>query len=59
MIFFDLDGTLLDSNRAWEDIDRTFLGRHGLAIPEGYVDYSPTTLFPTPPTTHAPTIFPT
>ncbi|MCI5624713.1 MAG: HAD family phosphatase [Clostridiales bacterium] len=46
MIFFDLDGTLLDSNRAWEDIDRTFLGRHGLAIPEGYVDYCAHHSFP-------------
>ena len=39
MIFFDFDGTLLESNGAWADIDRTFLGRHGLAVPEGYVDY--------------------
>ena len=46
MIFFDFDGTLLESNGAWEDIDRTFLGRHGLAIPEGYVDYCAHHSFP-------------
>lgn len=28
-IIFDIDGTLLDSMRLWEDIDRVFLTRHG------------------------------
>ena len=46
MIFFDFDGTLLESNGAWADIDRTFLGRHGLAVPEGYVDYCAHHSFP-------------
>ena len=45
MIFFDFDGTLLESNGAWADIDRTFLGRHAMWIT------APTTPFPTPPTT--------
>ena len=29
MYFFDLDGTLLDSNGIWLDIDIEFLGRRG------------------------------
>ena len=40
MIFFDLDGTLLDSNGVWLDIDIAFLGRHGVApVPEDYTRY--------------------
>ena len=36
MILFDLDGTLIDSNGIWEQIDLDFLGRHGLAPTEEY-----------------------
>lgn len=40
MYFFDLDGTLLDSNGIWLDIDVEFLGRHGIAsVPKDYTDY--------------------
>ena len=40
MIFFDLDGTLLDSNGVWLDIDVAFLGRHGISpVPEDYTWY--------------------
>ena len=40
MYFFDLDGTLLDSNGVWLDIDIEFLGRHGISpVPEDYTDY--------------------
>ena len=40
MLFFDLDGTLLDSNGIWLEIDIAFLGRHGIApVPEDYTDY--------------------
>ena len=40
MYFFDLDGTLLDSNGIWLDIDVEFLGRHGIdPVPEDYTDY--------------------
>lgn len=46
MIFFDFDGTLLESNGAWADIDRAFLGSHGLAVPEGYIDYCAHHSFP-------------
>ena len=27
MFFFDLDGTLIDSNGVWKEVDRTFLAR--------------------------------
>ncbi len=40
MYFFDLDGTLLDSNGIWLDIDVEFLHRHGVdPVPEDYTDY--------------------
>lgn len=40
MYFFDLDGTLLDSNKIWLDIDVEFLGRHGInPVPPDYTDF--------------------
>ena len=40
MLFFDLDGTLLDSNGVWLDIDIAFLGRRGIQpVPEDYTQY--------------------
>ena len=40
MYFFDLDGTLLDSNGVWLDIDVEFLGRFGIgSVPEDYTGY--------------------
>ena len=40
MYFFDLDGTLLDSNHVWVDIDMEFLGRLGISpVPQDYTDY--------------------
>lgn len=40
MIFFDLDGTLLDSNGLWLDIDRRFLKERGIwPVPEDYIQY--------------------
>lgn len=35
---FDLDGTLLDSMGIWEEIDRRFLERRNIPLPEDYVD---------------------
>lgn len=47
MYFFDLDGTLLDSNHIWLDIDIAFLGRHGISpVPEDYTDYVTHHAFP-------------
>ena len=40
MYFFDMDGTVLDSNGIWADIDRRFLGRWGQEfVPEDYSDF--------------------
>ena len=40
MIFFDLDGTLLDSNGVWLEIDIAFLGALGIdPIPPEYTHY--------------------
>ncbi len=40
MYFFDLDGTLLDSNGVWLDIDIAFLGKLGVSpVPEDYTEY--------------------
>lgn len=40
MYFFDLDGTLLDSNGVWTRIDTEFLGRYGIdPVPPDYTDY--------------------
>lgn len=34
-IIFDLDGTILDSMPAWENIDREFLAEHDIPAPDG------------------------
>lgn len=40
MYFFDLDGTVLDSNGVWLDIDIEFLGRLGIdPVPDEYTDF--------------------
>ena len=40
MYFFDLDGTLLDSNGIWLEIDIAFLRRFGIdPVPTEYTDY--------------------
>lgn len=36
MLIFDLDGTLIDSNGVWVDVDKTFLSRHGLSYSRAY-----------------------
>lgn len=46
MLFFDLDGTLIDSNGIWEEIDRRFLLRHGLTPTEEYVHTVGHSIFP-------------
>jgi len=33
---FDLDGTLIISSHVWGDIDRKFLGKRGIEVPEDY-----------------------
>lgn len=40
MIFFDLDGTLLESNGLWLNIDQRFLKARGITeVPEDYIEY--------------------
>ena len=40
MIFFDLDGTLLDSNGIWLEIDIAFLQQYGISpVPADYTEY--------------------
>lgn len=40
MIFFDLDGTLLDSNGLWLEIDKSFLEERGIApVPQDYIEF--------------------
>ena len=46
MRLFDLDGTLLDSNGVWTQIDLAFLGRHGLAPTEEYCHTVGHSIFP-------------
>lgn len=47
MKLFDLDGTLLDSNGIWQEIDRMFLERRGLEWSEEYNEGVIHAIFPT------------
>ncbi len=47
MIIFDLDGTLLDSNGLWKDVDREFLGARGLTPSAEYERVIVGLIFPT------------
>ena len=38
MFFFDLDGTLIDSNGIWKQIDKDFLARRNLPYTKEYYD---------------------
>lgn len=38
MLIFDLDGTLIDSNGVWLEVDKLFLSRHGFAYSQEYHD---------------------
>lgn len=46
MIFFDLDGTLIDSNGVWVQIDLAFLARRGLTPTAEYSDTVAHSIFP-------------
>ena len=35
---FDLDGTLIDSARIWQEVDEIFFARRGMAVPPGYTE---------------------
>lgn len=46
MYIFDLDGTLIDSNGLWLDVDIEFLGRRGLEITDEYEEMVARSIFP-------------
>ena len=46
MFFFDMDGTLIDSNGVWKDVDREFLARRGLPYTHAYYEGVAHTIFP-------------
>lgn len=46
MLLFDLDGTLIDSNGVWKDVDRTFLSRRGIPYTHAYYEGVAHTIFP-------------
>ena len=46
MYLFDLDGTLIDSNGIWAEVDRTFLARRGYPYTKEYYEGVAHTIFP-------------
>lgn len=46
MILFDLDGTLIDSNGVWADVDRIFLERRGKVSTDEYAEFVSHSIFP-------------
>lgn len=46
MYVFDLDGTLIDSNGLWREVDEEFLGRRGLVPTDEYEDVAARSIFP-------------
>lgn len=46
MILFDLDGTLIDSNGIWVDVDNEFLARRGKTPTEEYTEFVSHSIFP-------------
>lgn len=46
LYIFDLDGTILDSNGLWAEVDQQFLGRRGLAPTQEYEAVVARSIFP-------------
>ena len=46
MFFFDLDGTLIDSNGVWKEVDRKFLAKRGLPYTHAYYEGVAHTILP-------------
>lgn len=46
LILFDLDGTLIDSNSVWREVDERFLSAHALCPTEEYLDTVGHSIFP-------------
>ena len=47
MLLFDMDGTLIDSNGVWREVDRTFLARRSLSYTHAYYEGVAHTTLPT------------
>ena len=47
MKLFDLDGTLIDSNGVWREVDKRFLSARGLTSTDEYLDAVSHAIFPT------------
>ena len=47
MKLFDLDGTLIDSNGVWQEVDERFLSARNLTATEEYLDFVSHAIFPT------------
>ena len=46
MLLFDMDGTLIDSNGVWKNVDREFLARRGIAYTHAYFEGVAHTILP-------------
>ena len=46
MLLFDMDGTLIDSNGIWKDVDTAFLAKRGLPYTRAYYEGVAHTIFP-------------
>ena len=46
MFFFDMDGTLIDSNRVWKEVDERFLARRGIPYTHAYYEGVAHTILP-------------
>ena len=46
MFFFDMDGTLIDSNRVWKEVDERFLARRGIPYTRAYYEGVAHTILP-------------
>ena len=46
MLLFDMDGTLVDSNQVWLQVDLDFLSRRGLAVTDEYTHFVSHSIFP-------------
>lgn len=46
MYLFDMDGTLLDSNGVWKQVDRDFLARRGMSYSRAYYEGVAHTILP-------------
>lgn len=46
MQIFDMDGTLIDSNGIWKDVDTAFLAKRGLSYTKGFYEGVAHTIFP-------------